>query len=78
VAKKRNSKIDQLRFTLDYWKDGSWFVGRLREVPSVISQGKTLTELKANIVDAYRLVATEERTSIPVDRYQTTTVGLSL
>jgi len=43
------------RLTLDYWKDGRWYVGRLREVPGVISQGRTLAELKANIADAYKL-----------------------
>jgi len=43
-------------FTLDYWKDGGWYVGRLREVPGVFSQGATLEELEENIEDAYRLM----------------------
>ncbi len=43
-------------FTLDYWKDGGWYVGRLREVPGVFSQGSTLEELEDNIEDAYRLM----------------------
>lgn len=46
-------------FTLDYWKDKKWFVGRLREVPGVFSQGRTLTELKENIQDAYSLMIEE-------------------
>ena len=33
-------------FTLEYWTDEGWFVGKLREVPGVFSQGETLEELK--------------------------------
>ena len=48
-------------FTLETWKDGDWFVGRLLEVPGVFSQGATLTELQENIQDAYDLMVTQER-----------------
>jgi predicted RNase H-like HicB family nuclease len=41
-------------FTLEYWKDEGWFVGRLKEIPGVFSQGETLEELQENIADAYR------------------------
>ncbi len=44
------------RFTLEYWIDDEWYVGRLREVPGVFSQGETLRELEENIRDAYRLM----------------------
>ncbi len=27
-------------FTLEYWVDDGWYVGRLREVPGIFSQGK--------------------------------------
>lgn len=43
-------------FTLEYWTDDGWYVGRLKEVPGVFSQGETLDELKENIADAYRMV----------------------
>ncbi|HEX4962718.1 MAG TPA: type II toxin-antitoxin system HicB family antitoxin [Thermoanaerobaculia bacterium] len=43
-------------FTLEYWLDDGWFVGRLREVPGVFSQGESLSELKENIRDAYQLL----------------------
>ncbi len=43
-------------FTLDYWQDDNWYVGRIREVPGVFSQGETLDELKENIIDAYRMM----------------------
>lgn len=43
-------------FTLEYWLDEDWHVGRLKEVPSVFSQGESLPELEENIQDAYRLM----------------------
>jgi len=41
--------------------DEGWYVGRLKEVPGVFSQGESLEELEENIRDAYRLMAEEER-----------------
>ena len=43
-------------FTLEYWEDDGWYVGRLKEVPGVFSQGETLDELKDNIGDAYHMM----------------------
>jgi len=43
-------------FTLEYWQDEGWYVGQLREVPGVFSQGETLVELEENIRDAFELV----------------------
>jgi len=47
-------------FTLEYWVDDGWYVGRLREVPGVFSQGETLEELKENIADACQMMAESE------------------
>ena len=47
-------------FTLTYWREEDWYVGRLEEVPGVFSQGETLEELEENIRDAYELVLSEE------------------
>ena len=48
------------KFTLEYWEDDGWLVGRLVEVPGVFSQGQTLDELKENIKDAYKLMIETE------------------
>ena len=48
-------------FTLDYRVDDGWYVGKLREVPGVFSQGENLEALKANIKDAYSLVMQDRR-----------------
>nr|VFK18313.1 MAG: Predicted nuclease of the RNAse H fold, HicB family [Candidatus Kentron sp. LFY] len=41
---------------LEYWKDDGWYVGKLKEVPGIFSQGETLEELEENIEDAYKLM----------------------
>ncbi len=48
------------QFTLEFWEDEGWFVGRLVEVPGVFSQGETLEELQENIRDAYRMMLESE------------------
>ncbi|MFQ6072088.1 MAG: type II toxin-antitoxin system HicB family antitoxin [Methanosarcinales archaeon] len=47
-------------FTLEYWLDEGWYVGRLKEVPCVFSQGETLKELEENIQEVYHLMLEEE------------------
>ncbi len=48
------------RFTLEYWIDEEWYVGRLKEVPGVFSEGETIEELEENIKEAYHLIMSEE------------------
>jgi predicted RNase H-like HicB family nuclease len=48
------------RFTLEYWIDDDWYIGRIREVPGVFSQGATLEELEQNVIDAYRMVMADQ------------------
>lgn len=47
-------------FTLEYWIDEDWYVGKLKEVPGVFSQGQTLDELEENIKDTYKLMLSDE------------------
>ncbi len=58
------------QFTLEYWQDGPFHVGRLLEVPGVFSQGETLEELRENIQDAYDLMVTQERSPAPATARQ--------
>jgi predicted RNase H-like HicB family nuclease len=53
------------QFTLEFWRDGDWYVGRLVEIPGVFSQGATLEELRKNIQDAYDLMVTQDRPPAP-------------
>lgn len=52
-------------FTLQYWMDDGWHVGRLKEFPAVMSQGETLLELQANIREAYRLMVEDAEAATP-------------
>jgi predicted RNase H-like HicB family nuclease len=46
--------------TLEYWMEDGWFIGRLKEIPSIFSQGETVEELEENIRDAYELMLDTE------------------
>ena len=43
-------------------EDG-WYVGQLEEMPEVLSQGKTIQELKQNLQDALDLILNLQRES---------------
>ena len=47
-------------FVLEYWEDDGWYVGRLKGIPGVFSQGETLEELEENIREVYQLMVGEE------------------
>lgn len=67
----------QRNFTLEYWIDDDWFIGKLKEIPGVFSQGETLDELEENIKDAYALVM-EENDSMPYPELQTKEITVDL
>ncbi len=69
---------DMIRnFTLDFWIDEGWYVGKLREVPGVFSQGESLEELKENIQDAYSLMM-EETMQLPVEKFNSTELEMNV
>jgi len=41
--------------------DDGWFVGQIEELPAAISQGKTIEELKTNLVEALQLILETKR-----------------
>ncbi len=61
------------RFTLEYWLDDGWYVGRLREVPAVMSQGESLAQLEENIQDAYSML---HKAAAPSPRRRVKTKGI--
>ena len=64
-------------FTLDFWQDEDWYVGKLREVPGVFSQGESLEALKENIQDAYDLMM-QETVQIPVENFNSTELTMDI
>lgn len=47
-------------FTLEYWVDEGWYIGRLKKVLGVFSQGESLQKLEENIREAYQLMLDEK------------------
>jgi len=64
-------------FMLEYWQDDGWYIGKLKEVPNVFSQGETLQELEENIRDAYQLMR-EDSEIFPAKRVQTKELAVEL
>ena len=64
-------------FTLDFWMDEDWYIGKLREVPGVFSQGESLEELKMNIQDAYDLMM-QEAMQVPVRKFKSTELKMDI
>jgi predicted RNase H-like HicB family nuclease len=57
-------------YTLVYWDDADWVVGMLKEVPGVVSQGKSLDDLMENIIDAYNELIHSSTTVFPAKSTQ--------
>ena len=43
-----------------YWKSGKFWLGKLKEHPEIMTQGKTLKELEENLRDAYQMMIMED------------------
>jgi predicted RNase H-like HicB family nuclease len=41
--------------------ENGWMIGQLEEIPAVISQGKSVEELKSNLLDALQLYLDTQR-----------------
>ncbi|MBI2059116.1 MAG: type II toxin-antitoxin system HicB family antitoxin [Nitrospirae bacterium] len=74
-SKRGGAKIR--RFTLEYWMDDGSYVGRLKEVPGVFSQGETLAELEKNVRDAFGMMIEEVR-SIVSRHVRTREIGVTV
>lgn len=44
-----------------------WFIGQINELPAAISQGKTVDELKENLLDALALILNSDPKDIELD-----------
>jgi predicted RNase H-like HicB family nuclease len=49
---------DALHFTIRYFDD--WVMAQVQEVPGAISQGRTRSEARENVIDAMRLLLRPE------------------
>ncbi len=46
--------------TMIYWKGDKLWLGKLKEHPEIMSQGKTLKELEENLRDAFRMMVMDD------------------
>jgi predicted RNase H-like HicB family nuclease len=57
----------KMKVTVKCWQVEGWFLGRAKEIPGVLSQGKSLKELLENLGDAIRLMLADGDESGPDD-----------
>ena len=48
------------RMTMVYWKGEKFWLGKLKEHPHIMTQGRTMKELEENLRDAYRMMVLED------------------
>lgn len=46
--------------TMIYWKSDKFWLGKLKESPEIMTQGKTLKELEENLRDAYQMMVMDD------------------
>lgn len=46
--------------TMIYWKAEKFWLGKLKERPEIMTQGRTLEELEENLRDAFRMMVLED------------------
>ncbi|HWQ69340.1 MAG TPA: type II toxin-antitoxin system HicB family antitoxin [Patescibacteria group bacterium] len=46
--------------TMIYWKGEKFWLGKLKEHPEIMTQGRTLKELEENLKDAYDMMVMED------------------
>lgn len=62
------------KMNLIYWKSDKYWLGKLIEHPSIMTQGETLNELEENIRDAYIMMAMDD---VP-DTFQTKEIAFAV
>lgn len=48
------------RMTMIYWKGDKLWLGKLKEHPEIMSQGKTLKQLEENLRDAFQMMVMDD------------------
>ena len=65
-------------FRFEYWKEDNWYIGHLKDVPGVFSQGETLKELEENIKDAYYMMKASDETDYRQLNSHITKIGIEV
>lgn len=49
-----------VKLTMIYWKGDNFWLGKLKEHPDIMTQGKTIRELEENLRDAYNMMLMDD------------------
>jgi len=60
--------FQHMKCTAIFMKRGKWYLGWVEEIPGVNTQGKTLKEARANLMEALSLVTETYRDMVEADR----------
>jgi len=58
--------------TMIYWKSERFWLGKLKEHPEIMTQGRTIKELEDNLRDAYQMMVMDD---VPTE-YREKTIAL--
>ena len=53
--------------TMIYWKSEKFWLGKIKEHPEIMTQGKTLKELEENLKEAYQMMIMED---VPANHHE--------
>jgi len=64
----KNSIFTDMKLTaiIEKSKDG-WYVGQIEEIPAALAQGKTIEELKVNLLDAVQMILASNKEITELD-----------
>ncbi|MCY4042298.1 MAG: type II toxin-antitoxin system HicB family antitoxin [Candidatus Dadabacteria bacterium] len=48
------------KMTMIYWKDEKFWLGKIKEHPDIMTQGRTIKELEENLRDAFQMMAMDD------------------
>ncbi len=65
-------------FRLEYWIEDDWYIGHLKDVPGVFSQGENLKELQENIKDAYYMMISNDEADSREINSRITNIGIGV
>ena len=60
------------KVTMVYWKGEKFWLGKIKEYPEIMTQGRTVKELEENLRDAFQMMVFDE---VP-EQYQEKSIAL--
>ncbi|MGI9558530.1 MAG: type II toxin-antitoxin system HicB family antitoxin [Thermodesulfobacteriota bacterium] len=55
------------KMTMVYWKGEKFWLGKIKEHPEIMTQGRTIKELEENLRDAFQMMTESESNPQPLE-----------